>query len=267
MPSQMLSKSSVECASELTVQRPPAALTRRAQPPSRSIRAGSALTSSAQPAAAAACDHRRHVDGVGGPRAEQAAVRMIERVHQRMRDAAQDARGHLRFGLLEAAVDRRRDVVERGQRLVRVVERAVQQDVHLGPEQHDERRQPLVDLFDQPPRFFEALQAQPVGDRQRSAVVGQRHVLRSRGRAPAVAMSSRRGRAVGPVGVAVQVALQVVDADQARQAAVQRRFDLALVLAQLGRDPGQAERGIHLVLRSAAATSRSSSNRPSGVRR
>ena len=50
--------------------------------------------------------------------------------------------------------------------------------------------------------------------------------------------------AVGPVGVAVQVAAQVGLGDERRQPAGQRRLDLAGVLAQLGLDERQAEEGV-----------------------
>ena len=49
--------------------------------------------------------------------------------------------------------------------------------------------------------------------------------------------------------MAVQVAAQVVERDEVRERAGERRLDLALVLAQLGLDERQAEERIRLLLR------------------
>ena len=50
------------------------------------------------------------------------------------------------------------------------------------------------------------------------------------------------------VGVHVQIAAQVRQFHQLRQAAGARRFDLAAIFAQLGRDPGQADAAKHRLL-------------------
>ncbi len=91
------------------------------------------------------------------------------------------------------------------------------------------------------------LHAEAAGDRGRARMIGHDDVL----------VAARLGRghqrlervaAVGPVGVRVQVAANVAGRDQGRQPALARGLDLALVLAQLGRDPGQAHRGVDLLL-------------------
>lgn len=59
--------------------------------------------------------------------------------------------------------------------------------------------------------------------------------------------------AVAQVAVYVQVAAQVGALDQRRQRPFGGGFDLAAVLAQLGQDPGQPERGVDLLLGCAGA--------------
>src|SRR5207245_9261331 len=54
--------------------------------------------------------------------------------------------------------------------------------------------------------------------------------------------------AVGPVGLRLEVAAEIARLDQARERTRARRLDLALVLAQLGRDPGEAEAVVDLLL-------------------
>ena len=88
---------------------------------------------------------------------------------------------------------------------------------------------------------------QPAGDRERLRVVGQDLVGVA---APpgVVGHDLDRKVAVGPVGVAVQVAAQVGQVDELRQAAGQGSLDLAAVLAQLRDDERQAEERVRLVL-------------------
>ena len=50
-----------------------------------------------------------------------------------------------------------------------------------------------------------------------------------------------RGAAVGLGGVHVQIAADIGELDQLRQAVFQRRFNLAAVFAQFGRNPGEPE--------------------------
>ena len=153
------------------------------------------------------------------------------------------ARGHP-----ERRVDRADNPVELGEQVVVVVGRAVGQDVRLGADQQLEavqRRVELADLLD--------LRAQRVGrhvvaEAVRRRVVGDRQVLE-----PAL---TRRGRhlldGVAPVRqrrVAVQVALEVVLRDQLRDLL---EVQLAAALAQLRRDPGQAEQLVDLLLGRAA---------------
>ncbi len=88
---------------------------------------------------------------------------------------------------------------------------------------------------------------EPARHRQRLGVLGDR----------AVGVAARAHRAhhlldgvaaVGAVGVHVEVGNQVLLLDQLRQRVVPRQPDLALGFAQLGRNPIQAERAVHLLL-------------------
>ena len=102
---------------------------------------------------------------------------------------------------------------------------------------------------------------EPVGHRERLAVIGDRDVLQAR----RVRRARHRldiGAAVGLGGVHVQVAAQIGVLDQARQRAGLGRLDLAAVLAQLGRHEGQPERRVDPAS-SSPATRDSSSRRNS----
>ena len=87
----------------------------------------------------------------------------------------------------------------------------------------------------------------PAGDRQRLGVVGQ----------DLVGVAAAAGRLdhdldrlvpVRPVGVAVQVAAEIAELEQAREGAGERRLDLAGVLAQLRLDEREAEEVVGLRL-------------------
>ena len=79
-----------------------------------------------------------------------------------------------------------------------------------------------------------------VGDRQVLVAPGRRRRQHRLQRLPAVTRQ---------VGVHVQVAAQVALLDRPGQGPRAGQLDLAVVLPQLGRDPGQAEGGVHLLLR------------------
>ena len=147
-------------------------------------------------------------------------------------------------------MDRGHDEVEPREQVVVVVERAVGADLQLAAVEQPEalgrrlgRRRPGrllgrvagVELGDDRALLLDPVGRQAAGDGQRLGVVGQDLVGVA---APpgASAMTSMAWCAVRPVGVAVQVAAQVAELDEARQAAGQGRLDLAAVLAQLGLD-------------------------------
>ena len=83
--------------------------------------------------------------------------------------------------------------------------------------------------------------------RQVAGVIGDRDVLAARGACGARHRLDRVG-AVGPVGLGLEIAAQGAVLDQPRQAARAGGLDLALVLAQLGRDVRQVEARVDLLL-------------------
>ena len=87
-----------------------------------------------------------------------------------------------------------------------------------------------------------------VAEAVRGRVLGDRDVLVAAARAPPRAISSTRRVPVGERRVHVEVAADVVELDQLRQAALARRLELAAVLAQLGRDELHAEPLVDLLL-------------------
>ena len=128
-----------------------------------------------------------------------------------------------------------------------VVERAVGEDVHLRAGEQPKAaaaRVELAHLLDplrQPLRgdvVAEAVAGRVVGDREVGVAAGPRglrHLL-------------ERVVAVGDRRVAVEVAPDVLQRDQLRQRARRRGCDLAVGLAQLGLDVGEAEALVHLGL-------------------
>ena len=159
--------------------------------------------------------------------------------------AVDDAPGHLGRRDPERGVDGRDDPVQLLQQLVVVVGRAVGQDVGLGPDQHLDPVEPVVDPADQLDLALQPVGRDVVAEPVRCRVVGDRDVLQ-----PALERGPRHLLGgVAPVGgdrVHVQVALQVLLHDQLgdHEAGV----ELAAVLAQLRRDVGQAEALVHRLL-------------------
>ena len=104
-----------------------------------------------------------------------------------------------------------------------------------------------VELGDDGSLLLDAVGRQPAGDGQRLGVVGQDLVGVA---APAGRLGHDldRVRAVRPVRVAVQVAAQVAELDEARQRARPAPPRSRHVLAQLGLDERQAEEGVRLRL-------------------
>jgi hypothetical protein len=144
-------------------------------------------------------------------------------------------------------VDGGQDHVQLGQHLVGEVERAVGQDVALGAGQDPDAVAGL-ERPDLPELLAELLGAEAAGDRRRAGMVGDDDVL--------VAARLRGGDqrlervvAVRPVGVRVEVAPDVADLEQRREAPRQGGLDLPSVLAQLGGDLGEPDRRVDLRLR------------------
>ncbi len=170
------------------------------------------------------------------PPARQVADAVDVRVVERAEDALGGA-------ALERGMHRRDDPVELRQHVVVDVERAVGTNVHLDPAQNPERLHALVHGLDLLPLGLHASVAQVVG------VVGQAEEF--------VAATLRLERhlldRVLPVGrpgrVAVHLATEVGELDQLGKLSRASGSDLAVVLAQLGRDEGVAEIVVELFLR------------------
>ena len=105
-------------------------------------------------------------------------------------------------------VHARDDHVDALEHVVGVVERAVFEDVDLDAGEDPERRELLVELGDDVELLEQPLARQPVGDREAGRVVGEREVLVAEV-ARLLGHRADRVAAVGPVGVAVQVAAQL----------------------------------------------------------
>src|SRR5690606_10284561 len=126
--------------------------------------------------------------------------------------------------------------VELRQVLIRQVEAAVAQDVHLHALEDLDAFDLAAHGIDLLPLPFEALGGHTVRDARGPAVVGDGHVPV----APSLA-GARHGfdrvLAIAPGGVHLEVAADVAELEELRQPALLRGLDLAAILPQLGRDP------------------------------
>ena len=147
---------------------------------------------------------------------------------------------HGGFRHVEERVDAGDDVVEPGQELIVVVERAVLEDVDLGALDDLHALAFLVELVDLGPLFSHRVGRQAAGDGERLRVVadaevfeaeflrGQRHLFQG-------------GDAVAVGRVVVEDAADVRLLDEHREFLFLGDGDLIGVLAQLGRDVVEAE--------------------------
>ncbi len=133
-------------------------------------------------------------------------------------------------------------VIEPGQHIVGIVERAIRQDIALGSfEDVELAAEGLVELVDLRPLRPDALDTQPAGIARRSRMVGDSQVLQA-----TIARCRRhfreRGRSIAPVGVAMKGTGQIVELDEFGEIPRFRGIDLAGILAELGRDLSQTQR-------------------------
>ena len=196
-------------------------------------------------------DHAVDVERVGRALLDLAPGGMADRVDERVLDRGDHAVGHLLRAHPERGVHGGDHPVEALEQLVGVVERAVREDVALGADQDLDALEALVERVDLVDPPLELLRRDVVAEAVRGRVVGDRDVLQ-----PALArrqrhllgglQTVRRGR------VHVQVALEVGERHQLGQRVLARRLELAAALAQLGRDPRQAEPLVDRLLARAA---------------
>ena len=189
-----------------------------------------------------------HVVGVA--LADESSRGVDEDVHAGMGERPDDARRHLGPRLLEPRVDGRQHHVQLGKEVIREIHAPVGQDVALAP---GEDADPVLRLERPDARdlLAQLLGREPARHRRGARVVGDDDVLVA-ARLGLGHQPLERQPPVGPVRVGVQVPADVLRGDEVRQTAAERRLDLARVLAQLGRDPRQADRLVDLRLRGAA---------------
>ena len=198
---------------------------------------------------AGAIEHCGEVEFHRRPLVDEAATRVGEDRQVRMIERLQESLGLAAPGELKACVDRADDVVESGEHLVGQRQRPVLEDVDLDALQYrDAADRERVDRLG---LARERRRVEAVGRTQELGVVGDADVGEA-GVAGRGDHRRERRAAIAPVGVDVQVALQVRAGHERRQAPLAGRVDLAAILAQLGRDPRQAHRREHLFLRAPA---------------
>ena len=113
-------------------------------------------------------------------------------------------------------------------------------NVALKPREHADAESRLIKLAHTLRERHHTVFVKAIGHGQRFRVIRDGHVLVTH-RAGRLGHLFERGAAVGLGGVDVQVAANIGGAHKSRKTAVQRRFHLAAVFAQLGGNPGQAE--------------------------
>ena len=170
---------------------------------------------------------------------------MGQDVHGGVPHGLEDALRLLRRRQVEARVDRHQHHVQLGQHLVFQVQLPAGQDVHLHAAQDPDLRMTLLDLVYLLPLLPQLRRVQPAGHGQRLAVVGHGEVLVA-ARHTALEHLLDGLFAVGPGGVHLEVAADVLERDELRQLPGERRLDLTPVLAQLRSDPGQPHGLVHV---------------------
>ena len=192
--------------------------------------------------------------------ADLAARRMGDQVDVRTPDRVERPGRQLGARLAACDMDRGDDQVEAGQQVVLEIEPAVGADLELATVEEAETlgrrpgrcrpgcllgREPGVERGDHLGLLGDPVRGQPVRDRERLRVVGQ-DLVRVASGAGGLGHDLDRVVAVGPVGMAVEVAAQVGQVDERREPAGDRGLDLAMILAQLGLDVGQPEEGVRV---------------------
>ena len=141
-----------------------------------------------------------------------------------------------------------------GETVVGEIHRAVGADVALDAGEQRDAFEPLVELSDRARMLERAMLVEPVGHRERLAVIGDGDVLQSPAARAARAIVSTSARPSVAVRVHVEVAAEIGTLDQPRQRSGLGRLDLAAVLPQFRRHERQPQRGIDVPSSSSPAT-------------
>ena len=185
-------------------------------------------------------EHDFEVEREGLPLVDDPAGGMREDVHLRMPHRREDPRRLLLRRQVEPGVHAHHDQVQLLQPFLLEIERPVGEDVHFHRAQEADLVVPGHDLVDLLPLPGQLLGVHSAGHRQGLRVVREREVLVALRRTGLEHLLDRV-LPVRPGGVHLQVAAHVFEPDQVRERPLLRRLDLAPVLAQLGRDPRQAQ--------------------------
>ena len=173
---------------------------------------------------------------------------MAEDADVRVLDGAKHPLGHLLLGLIEERMHAGDDDIHLGEDFVGEIERAVAEDVDFDAGKDTNLPVQLsVDLADALHVLQGAGVVEAVGHGQIFGVVGDGDVVVAAGDA-GLGHFADGVFAVGGVRVHVHVAANVLLLDEAGQAMLFGRLDFAVVFAQLGRNPVQAEGGVDLFL-------------------
>ncbi len=156
--------------------------------------------------------------------------------------------GHFNGFQIHVAVHAADHQIQLGEGVGREVERAIFHDVTLDAGEDADTERPLVQCAHMPRESYGARFIQAVGHGDGLRMIGDgdvfvTHVLRRLGHL------LQRRPAIGFGGVHVDVAADVFELDQRGDAAFRGGLDFAGVFAQLGRNPGEAERLVNLLLR------------------
>ncbi len=144
------------------------------------------------------------------------------------------------------AVDAADHDVKLGERVFGEIHFAVAFDVAFEAGENAEREAGAVQIANLFGESHCALFIQAVGHGERFGMIGDGDVFVAE-RVGGLGHFLERGAAVGFGGVHVQVAADVGEFDEFGQAVFERGFDFAAVLAQLGRNPGEAEGGVNFL--------------------
>src|SRR6266511_2970833 len=190
---------------------------------------------------------RLQVDVAAWAGAEQATGRVADDVDGGVLAGPHQPPGQLRAGLVEPVVDAGDEHVEAVEEVVVVVERSLPVDIQLGAVQQLDVAQAPLQRAD-PGALVEHGLAAGAAEQELLGVVGDRQEAVAALAGGGHHHLERGGRVGRQLRVAVEVAADVVDGDQARQRPRGGRLHLAAVLAQRRRHPVEAKAPVDRLL-------------------